>query len=525
MIYEIKHFSGGISDLEDRGITGSFKFGKNLDIRKNVDSLTCNQDFKEEGLLSSASPSSSVSHSATPSESPSLSASASSSPTPSPSSSVSPSASISPTPSTTKSSSLSPSPSPSAGLDTVFEDLVRFFVKCSDGYTYGFGSTGCIYRRDSAGFWQRVYKDADGAIKGAEEMPASGGLTYLGWCTDTKVKKKLIPGLSNWNDVTVVAQNLSSQDWHTMKQVGGATQIANGPFLALVGYDESFTNEALDLVPGNLAKTFVERSGRSITGTTLASDPDRGVNAAIDSEVPLIQVGEDGELYFADGSSSVPAKVFPGGGKVNPGGVCNEVDQVNLFEWDGDTLSWIDKQSVGNMALFAVYGADTGYGGIYSYGRRNKNKDFVMNLEYQIDADELGALCNVSGTTLVSYRDGTDFGVKATDPDHKATAIYESLDLPAPIKKPVNATVWKYAELYCKPLTLHTSLNYWYRVDKNGDWVQAKMEDGTVLFEAEGEKKAVFLIQAEGDIFEERIGLNPYVNTSPEVYRSRIHFD
>ena len=524
MIYEIKSWTG-LSDYEDRGIVGSFKFAKNLSVRKDIDSLSCNQDLVEEGVLDSRSPSLSVSPSTSLSQSPSLSASASSSPTPSPSLSVSPSASVSSSPSVTPSASDSPSPSPSGGLTTVFEDLIRFFVKCTDGYTYGFGSTGCIYRRDSSSYWQRVYKDENGAIKGAEEKPSSSGKTYLYWATDTDLKRKPIPGQANFNDVEVVAQNLMPQDWHTMTQVGGSLMIANGSWLGMVGYDDSYTNEALDMIPGNIAKTIIERNGRAIIGTSRALDSTKSVNGAIDAEVPLVQVGDDGEIYFADGNSSIPVKKFPGGGKVNPGGVCNEELQVNIFEWEQTALNWIDKQAVGNLALFAVYDADEGYGGIYSYGRKNKNKPFVLNLDQQLDADELGAIVNVNGTTLVSYQDGTDFGVMAVNPDLKATATYEGLDFKAPVKRPTNITNWKYAELFCDPLVLNQTIQFWYRVNKNGDFVQALMEDGTGSFYKSDEKKAVFLIQEEGEIFEPKIILTPYVNTSPQVHRLKIFFE
>ena len=348
--FEIKYWNGGLSDEEDKGIRGAFKFGSNLDLHRETDSLKCGQALVDEGLASSHSPSLSVSPSASVSRSPSPSPSASSSPTPSPSASVSPSASKSLSPSVTPSSSESPSPSPTAGLTTIFEDLIHFLVKCSDGYTYGFGNTGCVYRRDADAFWQRVYKDADGAIKGAEEKPSSTGKLYLYWATDRTLKRKEIPGLSNWNDVETVNNNLESADWHTMKQIGGALKIVNRDKLALVGYDDSYTNEALDLIPGNWAKTVVERDGRAIVGTYKAADPDKGINAAIDSEYPLAQVGDDGEIYFANMSDSMPVKRLPGGGKVNPGGVCNKVQAVEFFEWEETALSWIDKQSVGNMA-------------------------------------------------------------------------------------------------------------------------------------------------------------------------------
>jgi len=410
-------------------------------------------------------------------------------------------------------------------LTTVFEDLIRTFVEGTDGYTYGFGNTGHIYRRDADAFWQWSYKDPDGEIKGAEEKPSDDGKVYLYWATNTKLKRKVLPGLSNWNDVEVVAQNLQSVDWHTMKQVGGALMIANKEFLAMVGYDDSYTNEALDLIPGNTAKTLIERNGRVIVGTVRTADPDTGINGAIDAEVPLAQVGDDGDIYFSNMADSIPVKRLPGGGKVNPGGVCNEVEQLNFFEWEQDALSWLDKQSVGNMALFAVYGADTGYGGIYGYGRKNKNKPFVMNLEYQLDADELGAITTVAGTTMVSYQDGTDFGVKAVDSTLKATGEYHSLDLYAPAKRPVNITVWKYAEVFCSPLVNGSSISFYYKMNKTGDWVQAKMESGGTTYNTALGKKGVFLIAAEGEIFECKLVLNSVANQSPEIFRIRIYFD
>jgi len=531
-IYEISGFSGGISDFADRGIKNSFKFGANLSIRKAVDSLTCQQTLKEEGEFDSHSPSLSVSPSATGSASPSVSASKSSSPTPSPSSSVSPSPSPTPSvsksasPSVSVSSSVSLSPSPSSGFTTIFEGLIRTFVKASDGYTYGFDNTGCIYRRDSAGYWQKVYDDPDGEIKGAEEKPSSTGKRWLFWATDRKLKRKDLD--LDWTEANVetFAQNLESCDWHTMRQVAGSLMIANKEYLAMVGYDDSYTNEALDLIPGNTAKTLVERNGRVITGTVLTGDPTVGINGAVDAEYPLAQVGTDGDIYYSDMSSSIPVKRFPGGGQVNPGGVCNEVEQINFFEWDQNALSWIDKQSVGNMALFAVYSADTGYDGIYSYGRKNKNKPFALNLDYAIDGiEELGAITSVSGTILVSYRDGPEFGVKAVDSTTKATATYYGLDFRAPVKKPTNITNWKYAEVFCSPLPAGTSIQFKYKLNKSSSFTSAMMENGSTTFTASGEKRAVFLIGEEAEIFEPQVVLTPTGNTSAEVHRVRVYFD
>jgi len=530
MIYKISEFSGGVSGFSDRGIRGSFKFGSGLDIRKDVDTLSCGQSLREEGLFGgthsqseSKSPSESLSPSSSNSPSESESVSSSRSLSPSNSGSNSPSNSLSPSGSGSPSSSVSTSPSPSAGLNNVFEDLIYFFVKCTDGNTYGFGNTGYIYRRLPDGFWRNVYKDPDGAIKGAEEKPSSG-TTYLQWANGTKLKRKEIPGLGDWTDVEEIANNLTDADWHTMKQVGGANMICNKSYLAMVGYDDSYTNEALDLVPGNVAKTLVERSGRVVVGT-IRENTLKGVNAMIDCEVPLSQIGTDGDLYFANFSDTMPVKRFPGGGRVNPGGVTNEVDQISIFDWESTALSWIDKQTLGNMSLWGVWGADANRNGVYTYGRKNKEQPFTMNLEYALEVDEIGAVANVEGVTLISYRDSTDFGVKAVDLTTKATGTYEGLEFRVPEKKPINITNFKYVEIFMNPLPSGASIEFYYKMNKTGDWVQAYTINGDATYTTANGKKATFRIGAEGDIVEPRLVLNPVGNQSPEIYRIRTYFN
>lgn len=544
-VYEVKSFDGGISSFEDRGIKGAFKFGANLNIRKIKDTLSCNQALIDEGVtIDSASPSVSPSSSRSPSSSispspsPSISPSASVSPSPkspsaslSPSSSLSPSVSLSPSASVSMSSSVSPSPSPSSGLKTVFSDLIIKFVKCSDGKVYGFGKMGYIYKRDN-GYWIQVY-DAHERITGAEEKPSYGGKIYLEWAGLTTLHRKEIPGKSDWNDVDVAGSvqgdtwpktNLNSQEWHTMANVSGDVMIANGSWLAMSAYDDSYTNEALDIIPGNIIKTVVERNGRAVLGTCKAGDPNKGVNGAIDSEVPLSQVGTDGQIFYADFTNSMAVKRFPGGGRVNPNGVCNQIDPVQFFDWETNALSWIDKQTVGNLALFGIFDADEGKGGVYSYGRQDKEHSFVMNLEYQLDVDEIGAICVIDGITLVSYQDGSDFGVLATDVNNKATAIYEGLDFKAPVKKAEQITTWTLAEIFMNPLPSGASVQFWYKIDKTGAFIQAKTADGLDAYTKALGKKATFRIVADGQIFEPRIVLIPSGNNDPEVHRLRVYF-
>lgn len=530
--YENKFWDGGTSPFADRGIRGANKFASGIDIRKVVDTLSCGQALKEEGLLgfshsSSASLSPSLSPSPSGSASPSVSASSSGSASLSPSGSKSASASASPSPSgsASPSSSVSPSPSRSSAADNIFEDLILFFVEATDGNTYGFGDKGYIYRRYLDGFWRNVYKEPDGGIRGAVEKPSSDGTTSLQWATATKIMKKVLPGESDWSDTEIIAENLTGSTWHTMKQLGGANMVANGSFIAMVGYDDSWTNEALNLIPGNIVKTMLERSGRLVMGTVKEWDNSKGVNGMIDTEVPLSQIGTDGELFYADFTNSMPIRSFPGGGRVNPGGVSNVVNQVEIFDWDGSSLSWIDKQTMGNMSMWGVFDADEGRNGIYYYGRKNKEQSFTMNLEYVLEVDEIGAVANIQGVTIASYRDGADFGVKGVDPDNKAQGIWEGLEFRSPIKEVETPTVYNHVEVFMEPLPSGASVSFYYKKDKTGNWVQASLANGSVSYTTENGKKAVFVIGEDMDVYEPRLILDPIGNETPEILRVRTNFD
>jgi hypothetical protein len=550
--YEITKAQGGSSNFEDRGVLGAFKYGANIDIYRTRDSITCGQALMDIGnivqsISRSVSPSASFSPSASPSQSisASQSPSASISPSPgSPSSSLSPSASRSPSASVSISASISPShsvspsPSPAAGGKSVFQDLIHWWVKCTDGNLYGFGNTGKIYKIDQYLNVSQVY-DARQRIRGAAEKPSSGGKIYLEFATNTNLHRKEIPGRADWNDVNVAGAvqgdewpktNLNSTDWHTMRQVDGDVLIANGNKLAMSAYDDSYTNEALDLIPGNIAKTLIERTGHVVIGTVLAADPNNGVNSAIDAESPLVQVGSNGALYFANMLDSVPITKFPGGGKTNPGGVCNEVPQTSLFTWQSTALSWIDKQVFGNMALFGVYNATAGYNGVYSYGRIDKQHLQVLNLKHKLDVTEIGAVEQFNGLLFVSYYDSTNavtpFGVRVTDLNTKAQGLYEGLDFRVPQgKKELQVNVFKRVEVFMQPLPVGCSIEFWYRIDKNGSFIRAQTADGQTSFSAEGSKKAEFSIGETIEVFTPRLVLNPSGNNAPDVFRIRTYFD
>ena len=444
--FEIRSFKGGKSDYSDRGIQGSFLAGKNLNIRGEEDSLTCNQALIADG-----------------------------------------------------------------NADAVITDLINFFVNCNDGNTYAFGDTGKIYKRTSLAVWSLVYTDTDGEITGAAEW-YDATHTWLYWTTATKLNRKEIPGNTSWSDaVHSWKTDLTSATWHTMAQANGSLMICNDKNLAMVGYDSSYTKEALMLRPGIVSKALIEYGNQVLIGggdsvreswlltweqTALSwinknKIPSKTINAIVQAEMVLMSAG-DNELYYSDMTNNMPVCTLDG--KANPGGVVEK----------------------GGLALFGLFGGS--YSGIWSYGRTKKNESHTLNLENYIDCDEIGAICKIAGQVFVSYQDGANHLVRKVDTATKAVAEYESLDLTFP--KEANCTS---IELLTEKIPAGCTIQVYYDMDKTGVWTQAKMA-GDVATAIADMRHPMFLCSSYGREVNVKIVLTPSGNLSPTVSTIFVNF-
>ena len=473
----INKFSGGVSDYEDRGIVGSFKFAQNIDVRKRRDTLTCNQAITDD-----------LTHG-------------------------------------------------------TFDSRCRYIIPASDGNTY-FLTNNKIYKRTSGGTYTLEFTDVDGGINGAAEWVNNVGDTFIYWTTATKLHRKRIIGTGYTNtgwgdaDATVNGQtypktNLTSATFHTMRQSNGALVICNGNFIANVGYDDSYQFQALQLIPSNIAKTLVEsgtniRVGANRTDSSMASNiflwdqislnyndkmqlPFSSINSMVESEVGILQFGTNGGLYFYSDASKLPITRFPDGGTTDPEGV--EVS-------DG-------------LAYFGVYG-NSDKQGLYTYGRKWKNADFILNCEHQFACDEINAVRKVGGAIFFTYKFGSNYGVKKIDTANKAIGVYQSLDLKAPLtyQNPIN---FETVVINMMPLPSGSNVEVWRRIDKietatagtgvtADGWYRCNLVDGGTNFSTTGGTEAVYLIGDKGKIIEIKIILTPSGNTTPEILNAQIMF-
>lgn len=468
-LFRTKSFTG-ISDYEDKGVFGAFKFGQNLDIRKATDSLSCGQALADDLAVGT------------------------------------------------------------------LDSLPLFIVNSSNGNAYLFLRNGKIYKRTSLGVYSLVYTDADGVITGASEWANNAGDKYLIWATSTKLRRKELSTTGGsatepWTDVdatfnsqTYPKTNLTAATWHTMLEMSGALYICNASTLALVGWDDSYTNNALQLVPNNNAKCLMEYNGYAYIGCSRDDNGQRAylftwdmaqslnwntkrkqgaspINALIDAELPLMQVGSGGKIRLADTSQyTLPIKAFPGGGSANPDGV--EADDLAYFGMFGNTAD-----SDGTIRT-----------GIYTFGRVNHNANAVMNLEYLLDCDEIGSVKKVGADLLITYyKAGSGYGVKKVSTTAKATGLYQTIDFKAPASN--REIVWSMVKVAMKALPSGCSISVRRRINKTGDWLACKLPNSqSSVFSTTGATEATFLMGDAGKFCEVEITLNPSANTTPEIY-------
>lgn len=497
--YQIRSFLGGQSDYEDKGIAGSFKAGQNLDVRKQQDSMSAGQALMDDLAIGT------------------------------------------------------------------FDAPCYAMVPATDGNTYFFLYNGKIYSRHPDGSYHLVYTETNdsGHITGASEWYDQAGFTYIVYCTDTRVNIKKILGngyspSEPWTDVNTASTgswpktNLSPApngiSWHRPVMSNGVLLITNVNTLAQVGYDLSYTSNALQLIPGNVAKTIVERDIYAITGCVRSDSKDEsalfswdeisldwnskeilkygGLNAMIDTEIALAQIGTQGQLYLSDLNSPMPIRQIRGGGQCDPDGIT----------------------SYHGMALLGIFGNSAGNNGIYSYGRINKNASIVLNLEYALTCDEIYSVKTVGTDILIAYRVGSSYGVKKVDWNTKADAIYQSLDLIAPLgtrRYPIplgRLLNWKHVDIQADPLPAGCKIELWYRYDKkiaqrtlvNGTstdpngWIQANMDTGLLggglQVQNAGQQNFTYRLGQKARVMELMLKLFHSGNTTPSINELNAYF-
>lgn len=419
---------------------------------------------------------------------------------------------------------------------SVVTDLVLAMFKASDGNTYAFGDTGKIYRKAS-GTWSLVYTDSDGKITGACEFKSTSN-TFILYATQTKLKKITLANAgatwtANVSDAGTFTNGIAG-DFHTMRVAIGVVIINDGDVLAMYDYQDAFAATALRMSTGTKGKSLLDRDdrvivggrenddGKFITWDRLADSWDAkksaqgpNVNAMGFLEQGIVaQVGSAGKLKYWNFGNTVPLTTIPGTGSAYPGAVA-EYNTLTHIGMNGGTKN-----------------------GVYSIGRLDLNDPRALNLEYipshgKRTGTEIGALCNDGTDLLVSWKDGSTYGIDIIDNANKATAVYESLELNMG-KSNMDKLYRMVKILLAQPLPAGCSVSLKYRAtkvtaeeaaaDDADGWVPTTMSDERSAINGTGETKGIFNLEGQGEKVEIQITLTPNGNEGPEVDSAHIGF-
>lgn len=419
---------------------------------------------------------------------------------------------------------------------TTVTDLVLAMFKGSDGKTYAFGDTGKIYRK-SSGTWALVHTDADGKITGACEFKSTSN-SFILYATRTKLKKITLANAgATWSGNIVEVGTFTNGidgDFHTMRVAIGVVIINDGDVLAMYDYEDAFAATALRMSTGTKGRCLLDRNDRVIVGGKELDDGkfitwDRladswnskksaqgaQVNAMGFLEAGVMaQVGDAGKLKYWNFGDTVPLTTIPGTANAYPGAVA-EYNTITHIGMNGGAKN-----------------------GVYSLGRLDLNDPRALNLEYvpshgKLTGTEIGALCNDGTDLLVSWKDGSTYGIDIIDNANKAVAVYESLKLNMG-KSNMDKLIRACKILLAEPLPAGCTVALKYRAtrvtaeeaaaDDADGWVPTTMSDERSAINGTGESKGIFNLEGQGEKVEIQITLTPSGNTGPEVDSAHISF-
>lgn len=426
---------------------------------------------------------------------------------------------------------------------SVVDGLCKVKVNCSNGYTFWFSAdSGKIWARDTSGNWTLAYTTSAGAGEskclGAEEFNG-----YIYWATQSRVHRIAVADADDsWANVSLNYATFDVTDisFHPMTiQVGTQDYslfIGDGNQVAEITADGTFNSNALDIKDPLRIKTLFPYDIDLLIGTYVAdtvnraeiirwdcvsptwnaSDPieESGINAFIrDDNYVYVSAGQAGNIYYYDGVRLVPFKKIPGEysktkyGTVHPGSSAN-FRGVPVFGFSN---------IAGNPASQ----------GVYSLGSYSRDYRKVMDLSWPISQDvlvgvEIGAICVSGFELLVSWKEGSNYGVDVIDYTTKyASARVETMMIAQgkrDVKKTLSKTVAYYNDL---PDNTGVTLSY----SKNGaDYVDFAANTETIVDEIYNEIRSELSV---GEVcgLQIKMSLTTSANDSPVIEALGVDFE
>ncbi len=406
----------------------------------------------------------------------------------------------------------------SIGGATIKDKIIKI-VPISQTKSYGFGDAGYIYKIDNEVVTE-INKDTNGKILDADYFYG-----YLYWTTAQKLGRMKESDLSGYNQNFKTLYNC---DYHPIFIAPKSDQmfIGNDNFVAMLDSNGNINQDALDLFmgwsvrcldlkkPELLIGAVSHKNAELFTWDFISQDEsynpvegweERDINAILTAVGGQYLFTPTLLYWFREGLVDL-VKELPS--QVNPGAID----------------IWKNKM---------IFGCNNG---VYSLHRRNRNYPLALNLEYTPSPItlsnfsskniDIGAVLGRGDQVLVSWKDGTSYGLDILDNTAKAEALYEGLmfDSQRPEEK-----LFRHIKLVTKPLPKGCSVRVKYRMNDSDTWVAAKMEDKNTnddkeIYDRENGTKAIYTIEGQGENYQVRVELYPSGNNTPEILEIHNYF-
>ncbi len=327
-------------------------------------------------------------------------------------------------------------------------EFCKWQLVSSNGRTYHFSSeSGKIWERDTSGTWTLAFTTtaAAGEVKCLGVIEHRG---YIVWATQSRLHRILATNAEGAAEWTANASlnwqtfGVTNSSFHPMVEQNLNLYIGDGNYLA--EWDgTAFTANALDIktplvikclgkigtdvllgtvVDANITKTEILRWNTwSVSFTTSDTIEEVGVNAFLPADnFVYVSAGQSGNIYSYDGEKLELYRKVQGTYSSTAKCVVHPDAVANL---DGQVLFGVSN-STGNPCLQ----------GVYRIGRHSRNYNWITDLAYPISERsggtfvtstiEIGSIITLGQKILVSWKNGSTYGVDLLDASNKCDGAY-----------------------------------------------------------------------------------------------------
>lgn len=319
---------------------------------------------------------------------------------------------------------------------TLIDDFIKKMLPCSDGQVYAFGSTtGKIWVRSSAGSWS-LFGTANPAAGTAGIKDAFEDQGYVYFATQSRLGRWQVSGGFGTVNHNWATFSNTDADFHPCQMVNLINYIGDGKYIAQVE-DGVFTADALDITNPRRTKALGIYDTELLIGSYIADNvnlsdifrwntwsvsfsnsdpiPEKGVNCFLKVDNAFYaNAGEKGNIYYYDGSALRKLKRIPGNWGIGKKAIIHP-----------------DAAAEFNVPLFGTSNVANNpcLMGVYGLGSYSADYSPILTLEYVISQNkmsdiEIGSIVVVDDYTLVSWKDGSTYGVDKLDSANKYDGAY-----------------------------------------------------------------------------------------------------